>query len=174
MRNKPVNSDERTAKNTGSAAVITLILMWVALVGIGIYKTVKYGAESTTQEILLFLGSLLVFLLLQHRKDDVDLPETFLGKPLPTARGGKDKTIRIKAYIADSLINAAILTTLNITLNRINQNFNFTTIALSTPFLTILVNAVVDMAVLGAVFMVINYVWGEHNIKKYNDLIDED
>ena len=51
MKNKPVNSDERTAKNTGSAAVITLILMWVALVGIGIYKTVKYGAESTTQTL---------------------------------------------------------------------------------------------------------------------------
>ena len=173
MKNKNVNSDERTAKNTGTAAVITLALIWAALLIIGIYKTIKYGAESTTEEILIFLGSLLAFLVLKHRKDDVDLPESFLGKPLPTGLKGKDKKIRIKAYITDSLVNAAILGALNITLNRINRNFNFTTLELSNPVLTVAVNAVLDLAVLGAVFMVINYIWGEHNIKKYNKMLEE-
>ena len=129
MKNKQVNSDERTNKNTGTAAVVSLLALWAALLGIGIYKTVKYGAGSTTEEILLFLGSLLVFLIFKHRKEDVDLPETFWGKPLPTGLQGEDKKVRIKAYIADSLLNGAILAALNITLNRINQSFNFTVIA---------------------------------------------
>ena len=174
MKNRAVNSDERTAKNTGTAAVITLALIWAALLATGIYKTVKYGAESTTEEILLFLGSLLVFLIFKHRKEDVDLPETFLGKPLPTEPGGAAKKERVKAYLVDSLINGAILTALNITLNRINQNFSFTTIALESPILTILINAVADLAVLGALFMLINYFWGEHNIKKYNKMLEDE
>ena len=172
--NKRVNSDERPAKNTGTAAVIALAAVWVALLGIGIYKTVKYGAGSTTEEILIFLGSLLIFLIFKHRKDTVDLPKTFFGTPLPTGLHGKDKSVRVKAYIVDSLINAALLSALNITLNRINSNFNFTTIALSSPILTILFNAAIDLVVLGALFMAINYFWGEHNIKKYHALLEED
>ena len=174
MKNRNINSDERTAKNTGTAAVITLALLWVALLIIGVVKTVKTGAGSTTEEILLFLGSLLVFLIFKHRKDDVDLPESFLGKPLPTGLSGADKRARIKAYLVDSLINGGILAVLNVTLHRINANFSFTTIDFSTPFLTILLNGVLDLCVLGAVFMLINYVWGEHNIKKYNKLLEEE
>lgn len=174
MKNRNINSDERTAKNTGTAAVITLALLWVALLIIGVVKTVKTGAGSTTEEILLFLGSLLVFLIFKHRKDDVDLPESFLGKPLPTGLGGADKRARIKAYLVDSLINGGILAVLNVTLHRINANFSFTTIDFSTPFLTILLNGVLDLCVLGAVFMLINYVWGEHNIKKYNKLLEDE
>lgn len=173
MKHKAVNSDERTRKNTGTAAIITLALVWVALLGVGIYKTVKYGVESTTEEILIFLGSLLVFLILKHRKDDVDLPATFFGKPLPTGLKGKDKKVRVKAYIVDSLLNSLILTTLNITLNRINPAFNFTVIALNSPFLTILINAVVDLAVLFTVFMLLNYFWGEHNVKKFHKMMEE-
>ena len=174
MKNKNVNSDERTAKNTGAAAVITLALVWVALIIIGIYKTVKFGAESTTEEILIFLGSLLVFLIFKHRKEDVDLPESFLGKPLPTGLRGEDKKLRIKSYIVDSLINGGILTVLNISLNKINPNFSFTTIDFSNSVLTILINGAIDLIVLSAVFMLINYIWGEHNIKKYNKLIEDD
>lgn len=173
MKNKKTNSDERTLKNTGTAAVITLVLIWVALLVIGIVKTVKYGAESTTEEILLFLGSLLVFLIFKHRKEDVDLPVSFLGNPLPTGLGGEDKKARIKAYIIDSLANGAILTALNITLNRINRNFNFTVIELGSPTSTVIINALIDLAVMGVVFMVINYTWGEHNIKKYNKILEE-
>ena len=174
MRNKNVNSDERTAKNTGTAAVITLALVWAALIIIGVYKTFKFGAESTTEEILLFLGSLLVFLIFKHRKDDVDLPESFFGKPLPTALHGEDKKARIRSYISDSLINGGILTVLNISLNRLNPNFSYTTIDFSDTVLTILINGALDLTVLRSVFMLINYIWGEHNIKKYNKLIEED
>ena len=174
MKNKNIKADERTAKNTGKAAVITLAVLWAALLIIGIYKTVKYGAESTTEEIILFMGSLLIFLIFKHRGDDVDLPETFSGKPLPTGLTGEDKKTRIKAYIADSFLNSVILAALNISLNRINPHFRFTTIALSSPILTILINAVVDLAVLGTVFMLINYLWGEHNVKKYNKMLEED
>jgi|GEM_PF-3299164 len=174
MKNNTVKSDERTAKNTGTAAVVTLVFLWVALLIAGIYKTVKYGAGSTTEEILLFLGSLLVFLVFKHRKDAVDLPKDFLGKPLPTAPGGADKRARIKAYIVDALINGAILAALNVTLNRINPNFRFTTIDCGSAFLTILINAATDILVLGTVFMLLNYFWGEHNIKKYNKLLEEE
>ena len=174
MKNKNVTSDERTAKNTGTAAVVTLALIWAALIIIGIYKTIKFGAESTTEEILIFLGSLLVFLIFKHRKDDVDLPESFLGKPLPTGLHGVDKKARIKSYIIDSLINGGILAVLNISLHEINPNFSFTTIDFSNTVLTILINGVMDLAVMSAVFMLINYIWGEHNIKKYNKLLEED
>lgn len=174
MKNKNVTSDERTAKNTGTAAVVTLALIWAALIIIGIYKTIKFGAESTTEEILIFLGSLLVFLILKHRKDDVDLPESFLGKPLPTGLHGADKKARIKSYIIDSLINGGILAVLNISLHEINPNFSFTTIDFSNTVLTILINGVMDLAVMSTVFMLINYIWGEHNIKKYNKLLEED
>ena len=173
MKHKTVTFDERTLKNTGTAAVITLALVWVALLGIGIYKSIKYGVESTTEEILIFLGSLLIFLILKHRKDDVDLPQTFFGKPLPTGLQGEDKKVRVKAYIVDSLLNSIILGTLNITLNRINPAFNFTIIALNSPFLTILINAVVDLAVLFTVFMLLNYIWGEHNVKKFHKMMEE-
>ena len=174
MKNNAVKSDERTAKNTGTAAVITLVFLWAGLLVAGVYKTVKFGAGSTTEEILLFLGSLLVFLIFKHRKDTVDLPKDFLGKPLPTAPSGADKRARIKAYVVDALINGAILAALNVSLNRLNPNFSFTTIDCGSPILTILINAAVDIAVLGAVFMILNYAWGEHNIKKYNRLLEED
>ena len=55
-RKNAVKSDERTIKNTGTAAVITLAVIWVALIVIGIVKTVKYGAESITEEMIFFLG----------------------------------------------------------------------------------------------------------------------
>ena len=174
MKNRNVNRDERTAKNTGTAAVITLALLWAALILIGFYKTFKFGAGSTTEEILLFLGSLLVFLIFKHRKEDVDLPESFLGKPLPTGLNGADKKARIKAYFVDSLINGGVLAVLNVGLNRINENFSFTTIGFSSPLLTILVNGALDLCVLTGVFFLINFLWGEHNIKKYNKLLDEE
>ena len=174
MKNRNVNRDERTAKNTGTAAVITLALLWAALLIIGIIKTVKTGAGSTTEEILLFLGSLLAFLIFKHRKDDVDLPEDFFGKPLPTGLNGADKKVRIKAYVVDSLLNGGILAVLNVGLNRINENFSFTTIVFSTPLLTILINGILDLCVLAGVFMLINYLWGEHNIQKYNKMLEEE
>ena len=174
MKNNAVKSDERTAKITGRAAAVTLILLWAALVIVGIYKTVKYGAGSTTEEILLFLGSLLVFLILKHRKESVDLPKDFFGRPPPTAPDGKDKRVRIKAYVVDSLLNGVLLAALNVGLNQLNRNFSFTTIDCGSVFLTILVNGAMDIAVISAVFMLINYIWGEHNIKKYNAMLAEE
>lgn len=169
-----VTSDERTMKNTGTAAVVTLALLWVALIVIGLIKGFKYGAESTTEEILILLGSLFVFLVLNHRKEDVDLPKTFFGRALPSGLDKKSKGERLKAYVYDSLGNAALLTAVNVGLNRLNPNFYYTTIPLESPWQQILLNIAADMAVMFAVFMIVNYFWGEHNIKKYNEMIEND
>ena len=173
-RKTRVKTDERTIKNTGTAAVITLAVIWVALIIVGIVKTVKYGAESTTEEMLLFLGSLLLFMILKNKRDDVDLPETFSGKPLPDSLSKEDKKARLKAYVVDAFANGAILAALNVGLNRVNPNFAYTTIKFSSPVLSIVLNIVIDIAVLFALFMVINYFWGEHNIKKYNKMLEDD
>lgn len=172
-RKNAVKTDERTIKNTGTAAVITLAVIWVALIIIGVVKTVKYGAESITEEMIIFLGSVLLFLIMKHRGDDVDLPESFLGKPLPDSLSGEDKAARLKAYAIDSLINGAFLASLNIILNRINRNFSYTFIPFSGGILSIVLNFVIDTLVMFAVFMLVNYLWGEHNVKKYNKMMEE-
>ena len=172
-RKNAVKTDERTIKNTGTAAVITLAVIWAALLIIGAVKTVKYGAESITEEMIFFLGSLVLFLILKHRGDDVDLPESFLGKPLPDSLSKEDKRARLKAYVIDSLINGAFLAALNVTLNRINPNFHYTFIPFSGAVLSVILNFVIDALVLFAVFMLVNYFWGEHNVKKYNKMMEE-
>ena len=172
-RKNAVKTDERTLKNTGTAAVITLAVIWVALIVIGIVKTVKYGAGSITEEMIIFLGSIVLFLILKHKGDDVDLPESFTGKPLPDSLSREDKIARLKAYAVDSLINGAFLATLNITLNRINPEFYYTFIPFSGVILSVVLNFVIDTLVLFAVFMLVNYLWGEHNVKKYNKMMEE-
>lgn len=66
-RKNMVKTDERTLKNTGTAAVMTLAVIWLALFIIGAVKTVKYGAESITEEMAIFFGSVVLFLILKHR-----------------------------------------------------------------------------------------------------------
>ncbi len=173
QRKNQVKTDERTIKNTGTAAVITLAVIWVSLIIIGIVKTVKYGAESITEEMIIFLGSMVLFLILKHRGDDVDLPESFSGKPLPASLSREDKLTRLKAYAVDSLINGAFLAALNVALNKINPNFHYTVIAFSGGILNSVLNFVIDTLVLFAVFMLVNYFWGEHNVKKYNKMMEE-
>lgn len=172
-RKNMVKTDERTLKNTGTAAVITLALIWLALFIIGAVKTVKYGAESITEEMAIFFGSVVLFLILKHRGDDVDLPESFLGKQLPSSLSKEDKKARIKAYFIDSLINGAFLSALNVTLNRINPNFHYTVINFSGGAVNIILNFALDTLVTFSVFMLINYFWGEHNIKKFNKMMEE-
>lgn len=176
MKNKKniVTSDERTLKNTGTAAAVTLALLWLALIIIGIIKGFKYGAQSTTEEILLFLGSLFVFLIFNHRKDEVDLPKTFFGKPLPSGVSKEEKRARIKAYVFDSIGNALLLSILNVCLNRVNPDFIYTTINFGGKTENFIINLLIDFLIMFALFMLINYFWGEHNIKKYDKLLHSD
>ncbi len=171
-KNSVVSTDERTRQKVGSAAAVTLFLLWIALIVIAGIKSFKYGIGSITEELLLFIGSMLVFVLFNHRKGDVDLPKTALGRSLPVDESGRSK--RIKAYLADSAIDAVLISVLNVGLSRINKYYSFTTIDFGSAAVTVVLNLVMDIIVVFAVFFALNYLWGEHNVKKYNQYLEED
>ncbi len=171
-KNSVVSTDERTRQKVGSAAAVTLLLLWIALIIIAAVKAFKYGIGSVTEELLLFLGSMLVFVICNHRKGDVDLPKTVLGRSLPVDEGGRSK--RIKAYLADSAVDAVLISVLNVGLSRINKYYSFTTFDFGSAAATVALNLVIDIVIVFTVFFALNYLWGEHNVKKYNKYLEED
>ena len=175
MKNKKsISSDERTKKNTGAAAAVTLAVVWAVLLVIGIVKGIKYGADVVPEELLIFLGSLLIFLLLNMRKNGPDLPKTFFGKPLPSENTPEAKKVRVKAYVADSVLNALLLSALNIALRLIEPDFKYTTLTLNSMVGTVAVNLALDFAVMFAVFMLLDYILGERSVKKYNQMLEDE
>ena len=173
-KNNMVETDERTRQQTGNAAVITLILIWLALIIIAVIKGIKYGYSSITEEVLLFLGSLLIFVLFNHRKGDVDLPRTIRGKSLPIDMTKEGKRARFKSYILDSLFDAAVIAGVNVGLSRLNMAYDFTTIKFSTTASTIVYNLIIDFVSAFVVFLCFNYFLGEHNVKKYNKMLEDE
>lgn len=168
-----VASDERTRKETGKASAITLALIWVALIVICFVKTLIYGNENITEEVLVLVGSLLVFTIARHWNDDIDFPTDFLGRPLPSTLDKDDKKARIKAYAFDAFVSGAGLAILNVVLNRLNKNFDYIIIEFSGTALTIILNFLIETCVFFVIFMLMNYFSGEHNVKKYNKMMEE-
>lgn len=96
------------------------------------------------------------------KKKEFDLPKTITGKILPTGNAFEEKKARYKHYIWDSLITTIIFIPIDFVDERKifivqSQILNF--------FILVFIRFIM--------FFLINLIFGEYNVKKYNEYYDK-
>ncbi len=168
-KNTFVTSDERTKQNTSNAALITLCIIWLGVLLYAVYKAFKYGADTITEELVILFGSCVLFLFLQGRHKDIDLPKSLSGRVLPAGRSKKDVKKRISSYLLEGALDAAVLSGLNVCLMKLSPAYTFTKVVdLSSVSATLIANFAIDFAVTFAVIFALSFFVGERSVKKYN------
>lgn len=165
---KRITSDERTKAQTSRAAMITLCIIWAGVLAYAIYKGIRFGIGSVTEELVILCGSVLVFLCAQFSRYDIDLPKSFSGRALPVGNDRRSVISRVLNYLAEGVIDSLIVSTINVMVIKFNPNYTLTkAITLSSESATLVANFMIDFALLFVIFAVICAITGERNVKKY-------
>lgn len=93
-----------------------------------------------------------------------DIPTTIGGKVLPTGKSKEDKKKRLFHYIKNAF-TYSVLATIFHEAWRGNKGF---LIQIGNSYWGIIIDGIVKFIM----FLIINYLWGEHNVNRYNKYCD--
>ncbi|MBJ8349484.1 hypothetical protein [Streptococcus zalophi] len=170
MKNKHSNHsnnypviDERLKKSIGDVSTIIVVVTIIYLLVEAFYKYVTTkNILTTTWEIALLLLIVAIFLIGIKSNKEMTLPTSFLGKQLPTSQSIEAKRNRIKAYLIESVVTSAVITGLTFFFEFIGIEVKLSLSEYIASFLGLMV-----------VYLILSYLLGEHNIKKYNKYMEE-
>lgn len=150
--------DERQRRSIGDVSTIIVIVTILYLLVEITYKYVTTKDILTTSwEIILLLLIGFIYLIGIRSNKEMNLPTSFLGKQLPTDQSNEAKVRRIKAYFIESLASSTAITGLTLFFTFIEVEVKLSVIEYISSFLGLM-----------TVYFVLSYLWGEYNIKKYN------
>lgn len=167
-RSRSLILDERQRKHISESLASGAFFGYFYTLFVIIFKLIRDKAFTNTYlEIILILILHIVLNLHHRKKKEYSLPKTITGRILPIGRSREEKKARYKNYLLDSLIVSILFIPIGI-LTKINL------LSTSWVFLSYIVSFFLSFILL----FTINFIWGEYNIKKYNDhyeyLLDEE
>lgn len=150
--------DERQEQAIGnSGVVITLITFFYLLIEI----TYKYVSTkdilSCNWEIVLLIIMSAVFAVANRKQKELNLPKSILGRPLPTEETKTAHKRRVISYFLEALCFAVGMTVFTVTFSLMGVEEVYSILLLGLEFVGLFI-----------VSFVLDYIWGEHLCKKYN------
>lgn len=121
--------------------------------------------ESAYTEITLVATMSIIIIIYNFKKKEYDIPKSIFGRTLPASSSKEDKRARNKNYLLDASILSLIF--LGIDISRNNPVILFSSI-FESKILSYGANFIFHLVF----FLVLNYLWGEYNIRKYNSYYD--
>lgn len=156
MRDERIQNNEKQA--LANAAVVGMIVILVKIAYSVIKSTLSWETLKWDIE-LLFLMSITIAISL-YRLKNIDAPKSILGQVLSTDQTTGAKKQRVnKAYLPSSLLSAIIFTLLFIIFP--SSPLNWTSISTESVIYFI-------------IFILMNFFWYEHEVKRYNKIFSED
>lgn len=154
--------DERQERTIGNAGVITYLITVLYLL---IEITYKYVSTkdilNCNWEIVLLIIISAVFAFAIRKQKELNLPKSILGKILPTENTKEAYKRRLLSYFLNSLCFAIGITVLTVIFSLLGVDEVYSILLLGLEF-----------AGLFIVSFVLDYVWGEHRCKKYNQWLE--
>lgn len=165
------SNDERQTAIVSNAAIITLVLTLFLVIG---KMAVNYvmTKEIQTWDIILMLFIICVFTLGCMKDKAHFVPKN---KGVELNKSG-DKKLRIKLYIRDAVQFALVMTILEIIGYFIigdDSIGNFQIISSLSPELSYIICALASAVGMFVIAIGVNYLLGEHSVKKYNKYLDK-
>jgi hypothetical protein len=150
--------DERQTQSIGNAGgIITLITVFYLLIEI----TYKYVSTkdilSCSWEIILLIIISVVFIVANRKEKELNLPKSIFGRILPTEKTKAAHKTRVISYFFKSLSLAVSLIFFTVIFSLLGVEEVY-----PIPLL------VLQFAGIFIIFFVLDYIWGEHLCKKYN------
>lgn len=167
-RSRSLILDERQRKHISESLASGAFFGYFYTLFVIIFKFIRDKAFTNTYLEIILILILHIVLNLHHRKEkEYSLPKTITGRILPMGSSSEEKKSRFKNYVLDSLIISIILIPIDIiTKGKL--------LFISQAFLSYIVSFFFRFVL----FLIINYIWGEYNIKRYNnyyyDILDEE
>lgn len=153
--------DERDKMNAGIASQWAFGFIIVFLIGKFIYFEVIRDVANTQflfWDVLMLVIACIIFITVMHSRKSYDVPRTILGRKLstqPTKSGRKERIL--KSYIPETFIFAIGFTIGSYLYSGFNH----------------ILNGIVEFLVFFVIFNLINYFWGEHVIRRYNQSLED-
>lgn len=161
-RRFPRKMDERQRKHLSEALSASAVFGYFYVMITIIFKFIgTKNIKNVYTEIVLLCIMSVVINAYHTKKKEYNLPKTFFGRILPIGNSKEDKRSRYGNYILDSLITTIIFLPINIISRR--------TIAPLPLLSSEVLSYVADSLARFVMFFIINYSWGEYNIKRYNN-----
>lgn len=154
--------DERQKEAIGNAGVITtLITIFYLLIEI----TYKYVSTkdilSCNWEIVLLIIISAVFAVAIRKQKELNLPKSIFGRTLPTEKTKAAYKRRLLSYFLNSLCFAVGITVFTVIFSRLGVDEVYSIYFLGLEFAGVFIGS-----------FVLDYVWGEHQCKKYNQWLE--
>ena len=170
--------DERQIQITLKAMGWGGLFLGLCVVASMIYKIIVH--EDGGWEFWALLGTAFVIGFTRKRMGDVDQPLDLFNKPLPTGSSKKERLIRIKDYILQSLVFAAGYTVLDILLITFGKDETTDLSIAQTLFpnvsmvTAVVITAVITFVSIFVISCIIEYLAGElYTIPRYNKMLAE-
>lgn len=164
--------DERQKDLWSLSLSASAFIAYVYEIIVIIIKFMKTKSMESAYTDVALLAIMAVIITIYHIiKKEYDLPKTFTGKILPLSESKEDKRTRYKNYFLDSFSLSIVF--LGIDIIRKDPILLFDSV-FQSKILSYGANTFLRIIL----FLLINYFWGEYNVKKYNEyydsLVDED
>lgn len=136
-------------------------------------------SEELGWEFWAVIGTSLVIFFTTRALGDVEVPKSLSDKPLPTGNSREDRTARKVDYALRSLLFAGFCTVADILLLSFGEEemADYELAELLFPQLdktmTIVVTAVISFVIGFAISWLVEYLAGEHTVKRYNKMLAE-
>ncbi|MDI9539925.1 MAG: hypothetical protein QM204_00410 [Bacillota bacterium] len=168
--------DERQSQIAQKASANGYLFLVIYLIAISIYKITTGG--DPIWEVVGIFGSAVVVIVSRRLMGDIEQPTDYLNRPLPTGNSRKERNIRLKNYIINSILfglSFAVMDAVLLIFGDIDF-MEFELVKSMLPELNkgliILLSAVMVFAGGFIASMIFEYLIGEYyDVRRYNKMI---
>lgn len=162
--------DERQKRRIiGSLGISAIVASFISLLLMVFKLFYTRAMKPAYTEITLLVIFSITNTLYHHMNREYNIPSTFFGTILPLGDSKKDKQDRLVYYIKDAIRLALVFLVLDIIIpNRIVPIS-----IINSKILLYILNSILSFST----FFIINYLWGEYNVKKrrkFDESLDDD